>query len=160
MAGLKRTHGIVGFVWMACLAWLLYAGVARTHRPWPPPHADSRIAVADAAEASALILSPAEQTWQGVPVFRLDNQLPRPLQHMTIIGWSGNPLPILGLADPGTDQTKRPPLDLAPLPPPYTLPAGGSVWFADGDPAPVDVTVTWMERGRARYAFVHCPFGN
>lgn len=112
-------------------------------------HADTRILRTDAPGAPRLVVVPANDTWQGKPVFILENESQAPLDHITIQSWSEQLLPVLWIGS--SQQSSAIDRSLSVQAPPYNLPAGGQLWFTGPTEPPAKFSVAWLAGGHALY---------
>ncbi|MCL6633491.1 MAG: hypothetical protein K6T63_12775 [Alicyclobacillus herbarius] len=117
------------------------------HHPWQRLPAE---ATADEHPPSVCRLAPTHLVWRGRPVYRLWNPSPHPLHHIALNSLSEEPLVLLAIT-----PTANPPRFCDPLAnPPYTLPAGGSLWFVGPKPPPLKIIVHWQDtEGRIHHEF-------
>jgi hypothetical protein len=86
-------------------------------------------------------------TWNGDPVYALENKSDEPLRYITVSSWSEQILPIIGVGKTnGAPNLER----TTPFPPPVLLPGHQVAWFAGPRVkagAPRYFVVTWLMHG-------------
>lgn len=96
-----------------------------------------------------LTLSVTSHVWYGRQVYKLTNQSQVALRQIVVYNWSNQVLAPLEIGlTPQIDLNTCRPLTN----PPYSLPAGNSLWFAGSTPPPAKFTVMWNSpQGTALY---------
>ncbi|GMA57006.1 hypothetical protein C7445_11369 [Alicyclobacillus sacchari] len=106
------------------------------------PHSAQRTLLSEDA-VSALQLSATGWTWNGRPVYRVENLSNHVLSHVTITSWQGDLLPILAISGDSPRTVPKYPLTN----PPYKLPPGYSAWFVGEDEGRPRYVVSWLAIG-------------
>jgi len=88
------------------------------------------------------------ETWNGKPVYMLQNSSSTTLHFITVESWRGDNLTVLSI---GHAPALRDAL-AALHSPPYSLPSHAQLWFVGATTPPTRITVIWLVDGQATYA--------
>ncbi|GLV12956.1 hypothetical protein Heshes_06400 [Alicyclobacillus hesperidum] len=113
------------------------------------PHSAVRDSVSQNA-APVLELSATGWTWNGRPVYRVQNLSNRVLSHVSITSWQGDLLPLLAISRESPKSMPEQPL----AQPPYQVPPGNSAWFVGEDEGRPRYVVSWLANGEEAYEVV------
>lgn len=106
-------------------------------------------------QETKLTCSLVQGEWYGDPIYALENESDEQLQHVSILSWSEQILPILWV---GRKNDVLPNHFQSPVLPPVSLPAHQMIWFAGprSEPtvSPKHFTIDWLRNGHGQSEIV------
>jgi hypothetical protein len=106
-------------------------------------------------QETKLTCSLVQGEWYGDPIYALENESDESLQHISILSWSEQVLPILWVGRKGDAKPKH---IQSPVLPPVNLPAHQMIWFAgprsETTASPKHFTIDWLRNGHGQSEIV------